>query len=224
MKNIAKSILAGAFLMTVSFFNAQTINWASLKPENKHIINVNAGMEYGLNYGVGYGYHIKTKHFPIITNIEYSAPTGGKFFDDFKSKIGGQVSWINFHNFQFSTKVQGVFRRYENDFATLSNFGSDLAAVVGYYRSNWYAAAEIGFDKAIVTKFKLAQKYREQFGKALDGWYEPPTAGNVYFGIQGGYSFKNMDITLKAGKIVAEDFKSRPTIPFYGQLGVNIKL
>lgn len=223
MKNFNKIIATGTFLLIASISGSQTINWAALKPENRHIVNVNAGMEYGLNYGVGYGYYMKTKYFSILPTLEYSFPSGGKLFDDFKTKAGGQIRWVNFHNFQFSTKIHGVFRRYDNDFARLTNFGSDLSAIAGYYRSKWFVAAEIGFDKAIVTHFKLGQKYRDLFGNALNGWYEPPTAGNVYYGLQVGYTLKDLDITLKAGKIVAEDFKSKPTVPFYTQIGCNWK-
>lgn len=221
MKNFEKIIVSGTFLLMAHLSDAQSINWAALKPENKHIVNVNAGMEYGLNFGAGYGYHIKTKYISILPNLEYSFPSGEKLFDDFKTKAGGQISWVNFHNFQFSTKLQGVFRRYENDFASLTNFGSELSAIVGYYRPKWFVAAEIGFDKAIVTQFKLAQKYKDLFGDALSGWYAPPTGGNVYYGLQGGYSFKDIDITYKVGKMIVEDFKSKPTVPFYTQIGCN---
>lgn len=34
---------------------------------------------------------------------------------------------------------------------------------------------------------------------------------------------KKIDITIKAGKILQQDFKSQPLLPFYGQLGVNFK-
>ena len=69
-----------------------------------------------LHYGLGYGFQFKAWLFPIVVNFEYSFPSGNKIFDDFKTKIGGQIRWIEFHDFQFSTKIYGVFRRYENDF------------------------------------------------------------------------------------------------------------
>lgn len=202
---------------------SQTINWESLKEEHKHIVNANAGAEYGVVYGLGYGYHIKTSLFKVVPNIEYSFPSGNKIFDDFKTRIGVQMSWVEFHHFQFSTKINGVFRRFENDFVRLANFGCDLSGIVGYYQLKWFVAGEVGFDKAIVTNFKHSELYKKQFSDVQDGWYEPPTGGNFYFGLQVGYSFRKHDIFLKAGKIIEQDFKTSPLLPYYGQLGYNIK-
>src|SRR5215210_476699 len=133
MKPYNSYILVLVLTLFISSAKAQTINWASLK-DNKHIINANLGAEHGVVYGFGYGYQIKTRLFPIVANVEYSAPSGDKIADDFKAKIGGQIRWIKFENLQFSTKIHGVFRSYENDFVRLKNFGSDLSGIVGYYR------------------------------------------------------------------------------------------
>ena len=194
-----------------------------MKEENKHIVNANFGLEYGVIYGLGYGYQIKTRLFPIVVNVEYSFPSGNKILDDFKTKIGGQIRWIEFHDFQFSTKIHGVFRRYENDFVRLVNFGSDMSGIIGYYRPKLFVAGEVGFDKAIVTHFKHSKEYKDQYPDVVDGWYEPATGGNFYYGLQAGFSFRNQDICLRAGKILTQDFKTTPMVPFYGQLGYNIK-
>src|SRR4030095_2746751 len=102
---------------------AQSINWQSLDKEQRHIININAGAEYGSTVGAGYGYQLKSK-LPIVLNLELSFPTGDKLTDDFKTKIGGYIRLYQINNFQFSAKIQGVFRRYENSLASLVNFGS----------------------------------------------------------------------------------------------------
>jgi hypothetical protein len=223
MKNFKKYILISGLILSIVSVNAQTINWASLKEENKHIVNANVGLEYGVIYGLGYGYQIKNSLFPIVVNLEYSFPSGNKIFDDFKTKIGGQIRWVEFHDFQFSTKIHGVFRRYENDFVRLINFGSDLSGIVGYYRPKWFVAGEVGFDKAIVTNFRHSKEYKDQFPGVVDGWYEPATGGNFYYGLQAGFSFRKHDIYLRAGKILTQDFKTTPMVPFYAQLGYNIK-
>ncbi len=223
MKNFKEYILTAALILSVSSVNAQTINWAGLKEENKHIVNANLGMEYGVIYGLGYGYQIRNRLLPVVVNLEYSFPSGNKIFDDFKTKIGVQIRWIEFHNFQFSTRIQGIFRRYENDFARLLNFGSDMSGIAGYYRSKWFVAAEVGFDKAIVTNFRHSKLFREQYPDAVDGWYQPATGGNFYYGLQAGFSFGKQDIYLRAGKMLTQDFKTKPMVPVYGQLGCNIK-
>jgi hypothetical protein len=223
MKTLIKIIIISELLLSIGSVNAQTINWASLKEENKHIVNAGFGLEYGAIYGLGYGYQINNRLFPIVVNIEYSFPSGNKIFNDFKTKIGVQIRWIEYHGFQFSTKINGVFRRYGNDFSRLVNFGSDVSGIFGYYRPKLFVAGEVGFDKAIVTHFRHSKAYKDQYPGAVDGWYEPATGGNFYYGLQTGFSFRKQDVYLRAGKILSQDFKTTPMIPFYGQLGYNIK-
>lgn len=223
MKKYKKYIAIAVLTLFIRSTHAQTINWASLKKENKHIVNVNAGLEYAAIYGLGYGYQVKNRWFPVVVNIEYSSPAGNRIFDDLKTKLGGQIRWISYSGFQFSTRIHGVFRRYENDFVRLVNFGSDLAGVAGYYRPKWFVAGEAGFDKAIVTNFRHSKAYKEQYPGVVDGWYEPATGGNFYYGLQAGFSFGKHDIYLKGGKLLTQDFKTKPTMPIYVQLGYNIK-
>jgi hypothetical protein len=156
-------------------------------------------------------------------NAEYSEPAGKVFFDDFKTKVGAQINWFHTNHFYASTRIQGVFRRYQNEYARLLNFGSDMAATIGYYKQHWFVAGETGFDKAIVTHFKHSVAYKLNFPGVKDGWYEPATGGNFYYGIQGGYSFYKHDIYIKLGKIIEQDFKSNPSLPVYAQLGYNYK-
>jgi hypothetical protein len=224
MKKHIILIIISVQSLVVNFSKAQSINWANLKEENKHIINANVGVEYGTVYGVGYSYQVKNSLFPVLANIDYSFPSGNNIVDDFKTKVGGQIRWVEYNHFQFSTKIHGVFRRYENDYARLLNFGSDFSGIVGYYRSRWFVAGEFGFDKAIVTHFKHSDSYRDQYAGAVNGWYQPATGGNFYWGLQGGISFKKNDVYVRAGKTISQDLKTKPMIPFYLEVGCNIKL
>jgi hypothetical protein len=202
---------------------SQDINWNNLQKEQRHLININAGLDYGLTFGARYGYQLSTK-IPAILILDLSVPSGNKLADDFKTKIGGYIRLYEINNFQLSAKIMGVFRRYENSYATLINFGSDMGATVGYYKRKWFVAGEAGFDKAIVTHFKHTPAYKENFPSVKDGWYEPATGGNFYYGLQTGFSFKRNDIYLKAGKVLTQDFNTKPTLPVYLQLGCNIWL
>lgn len=102
--------------------------------------------------------------------------------------------------------------------------GADVSACIGYYRSGWFVAAETGFDKAIATRFKHSQEYHDNYPGVQDGWYKPFTGGNFYYGLQTGVSFGKQDIYLKAGKTITQDFKSKPQVPFFGQIGYTIRL
>lgn len=223
MKTLIKILIISALILRTYCANAQTINWAGLNDGNKNIVSANLGYEYGMVYGLAYGRQINTKLFPLITSIEFSAPSGGNVLDDFKAETGIKIRWFNPGNFQFSTKIYGVFRKYENDFVSLLNFGSDLSGIVGYYKPRWFVAGEAGFDKAIVTHFKHSPEYQELNPTIANGWFEPSTGGNFHYGLQTGLSLRKMDINLRLGKILTQDFKTSPLIPYYAEVGFNMK-
>lgn len=203
---------------------SQIVNWAALNNKEKHILNANIGTEYGVIFGLGYGYRLNTALFPIITGVEFSVPAGGTLLDDFKVKAGANIRWVKVNDFQLSARVQGIFRRFGNENVVIANFGLDMAGIIGYYRPKWFIGIEAGFDKAIVSHFEHTARYKEIFPGVKNGWYEPATGGNFYYGIQGGYSFPHQEVYLKLGNIVSQDFKTKPQLPFLVQICYNYKL
>lgn len=202
---------------------AQTVNWKTLE-NTRHVVSAGVGWDYSISYSLGYGYQLKT-NLPMVLGVNFSIPSGEKFLDDFKTKIGGQILLLNTANIRGSITLNGIYRRYENPLVRLQNFGSEMKGTLGYYKASWFVAGEISFDKAIVTHFKHPDLYREIiYGDVKDGWYEPATGGNFLYGLQTGYSFKQGDITLNFGKVVTQDFKATPLIPFYLMLGYNHRI
>lgn len=223
MKNIKIVVLAGFSFFFANEIYSQSINWKNLKGSQKHILHMNTGIDYGVVFGFGYSYQLKFK-LPTLLNISYSFPSGNELLSDFKTKIGGQVNLYSINNFQVSASIYGIYRRYENPLVRLQNFGSEMAGVAGYYKSRWFIAGEVGFDKAIVTHFKHSAKFQADYPAVKNGWYEPFTGGNVNYGIQTGYSLNRSDITLKIGKLITQDFKTKPFLPYYLHLGYNLKI
>lgn len=209
-------------MMITTFVNGQVINWSNLRKKERNIFSLYSGAEYGLVYGIGYGYVLPVKK-PTILNIDYSFPSGKELFDDFKTRTGGQVNWFHTKNFYLSSKLQAIFRRYNNSYARLVDFGADLSVTGGYYKTKWFVAGELGFDKAIVTHFKHSPLYKENFPGVKDGWYEPSTGGNIYYGLQASYSWKNKDLWLRAGKINRQNLASAPMLPVYATIGVTFR-
>lgn len=203
---------------------AQDINWNSVSSQNRNLLQLKLGAEYGVTIGLGYHYLVPRKKFPFWIGGEFSLPSGKQLTDDFKVRIGGQIRVANVKYFQFSAKLQGIARRYQNQSVRLFNFGSDMSGTIGYYRKHWFLGVEAGFDKAIVTHFKHSEWFRQNiYDKVQDGWYEPSTGGNFYYGLIGGYSLKKWDITIKGGRMLQQDFVSQPVLPFFGQVGLNYR-
>ena len=223
MKNLMICIVILSLTLFYGTVKAQTINWASMKEENKHIVNANLGWDYSVSYSLGYGYQFKIWAFPTMANLEYSTSSGDTKLDDFKTKLGIQIRLVEFNDFKISAKIHGVFRRYESDMVRLVNFGNDLSAVSGYYRKSWFVAAEGGFDKAIVTHFKHSERAKGRYPDIAGGWYQPATGGNFYYGLQTGFSFWKNDIYVKAGKVINQNLKTTPLLPYYFQFGYNFK-
>lgn len=220
MKNLIIYFAMALLFMTSVNLSAQTINPANLQPEKPHVVNAVVNVEHGAGFGIGYGYMTKVWKIPVIAGIDFSIPGGENLADDFKARIGCNILWVDYHNFRFSTKIYGVFRRYDNEFVRILNFGSDMTGTIGYYRPRWFLAADFRFDKAIVDHFKHKDFYREQYSGVVDGWYEPAAGGNFFYGLTAGSSIGNFDIFISGGKVIGQDFKVKPTLPFYAQFGV----
>lgn len=211
--------LGFAFLYFTNTLRGQTINWRSFQGDQRHIVSLYAGYDYSFAIGAGYGYQWKRSR-PVVLNVEYSMPSGQILLDDLKSKIGIQTELVHLGSFAATTRLSAVFRRYENELARISGFGSEWAVAAGYYRSHWFLAGECAMDKAIATKIKHSDLARENFPDIQNGWFVP-TAGNFSYGLQIGGSIKKMDIFLRIGKVLTQNFKSTPTIPAYFQVGLN---
>ncbi len=201
---------------------AQDINWRNFGSAKKNIVNLHTGIDHSLNYGIGYGYKVQMK-IPLILNIIHSMPFGDNIVDDFKTKIGIQAEVLHAKNFSTTIKLYGIYRQYKNPFARFSAFGSETSLVSGYYKKKWYVAGEFGFDKSIITHVKHSSLMREYNPELIEGWFIP-SGGNFNFGLQTGYNINKNDFTLKFGRVIQQDFKTYPLLPFYFQLGYNRKL
>lgn len=219
MKPLIITIIALGLFQTVK---GQTINWKTID-SSKHIVTAGFEWDYSLSYSAGYGYKLNTK-LPIVLSLNFTKASGENLLDDFKTKIGGQIVLLNQPTLKGVITLNGIYRRFENDLVRLQNIGSELKGTFGYYKPKWLVACEVGFDKAILTHFKHSDTYKKDiYQNVKDGWYEPATGGNFSYGLQTGYSFKKSDITLNFGKVITQDFKTTPLIPFYLRLGYNYK-
>lgn len=223
MKQSKYILFALSLLFSSKNLMAQTLNLHNLE-NTKHIAHASFGLDYSVAYSLGYAYKLESK-MPIVLNANFSKPAGETFLDDFKTKLGAQFLLLNHNSFKGAVIFNGIYRKFDSELVQLQNFGSELKGNIGFYKKHWFIAADLGFDKAIVTHFKHTEKYRNDiYSEVRDGWYEPATGGNINYGGQAGLSLGKFDLTLSFGKIIAQDFKSKPTLPLYFNLGLNLKL
>lgn len=222
MKQSKYILLVLSLFILSNALRAQSINWNNIET-TKHIAHASFGLDYSVAYSLGYAYKLDSK-IPIFVNANFSKPAGEQFLDDFKTKIGAQFLLLNHNSFKAAIIFNGIYRKYENDLVRLQNFGSELKGNFGFYKKHWFIAIDLGFDKAIVTHFKHTDKFKKDvYAEVKDGWYEPATGGNFNYGGKAGFSISKFDLTLSIGKVIAQDFKSEPEVPFYLNLGLNVR-
>jgi hypothetical protein len=220
MKRVWKAVM---ILMTlVEIGSAQNINWRSMGKEQRNVVQLNAGYDFGATAQVGYA-RLFTWGRPVMVGLDYSYPMGSTLSDDFKVRLGGQVELVEIGGFCATIKIFSNFRRYETPLVRIVSFGSDFAALAGYYTSTWYAAGELGFDKAVASQLKHSDIMKANFPGIRDGWYVP-TGGNWYYGIQGGKTIGDMfEVSLRLGATSAQFHDENATIPLYLQLGTGVR-
>lgn len=210
------------FILSISLSYAQNYNWSSNNENQKNIAYLNFGYNFGVTTQLGYGYKLNTVK-PILLIVDYSTPMGNDLVDDFKVRIGGQVSIFEKKKFIASAKIYGIFRRHQTSLIKMESFGSEIAGIFGYYKPKWHIAGEFGFDKSIITHLEHSDGMLENFPSISNGWFIP-SGGHFYYGFQGGKTVgDNFELSLRVGATKAQFKDENPVLPIYTQLGLCYK-
>ncbi len=220
MKRLAALLITVMALAQLS--HSQDVNWRSLHEDQQNVVQLSMGYDYGATMQLGYSRALNSFR-PILIGLDYSFPMGNQPLDDFKVRLGGQIEVVQIGGFSATVKILSNFRRYENALVTIVSFGSDLGLLAGYYKPTWYAAGEFGFDKSIVAQLKHSDIMKSNFPGIRDGWYIP-MGGHYYYGIQGGKTIgESLDLTLRVGMTLAQFDDENAVLPYYAQLGLDMR-
>jgi len=205
-------------LISISNSYAQNINWANISEQTNYLTYLNLGYEHGLTTQVGMAKKLPTTR-PVFVSLDYSLPMGNELFDDLKLRLGGQIPIYSINRFTFSTKLYGTYKRHETSLVRMSAFGSEIGIITSYNRPSWHIAAELGYDKTIVTHLKHSEILQENYPAITDGWFIP-SGGHFYFGVQSTKTLKDrLDLSIRAGITKGENGNDA-LIPYYTQLGI----
>lgn len=208
--------------MCVHFSYAQNINWSSKNDHQQPLTYLNFGYDFGVTTQIGYGKKVDAFR-PIVWTIDYSFPKGKDIVDDFKVRLGGQISIYEENNFVLSAKIYGNLRRHQTKLVRMISFGSEMAGVLGYYKPTWHLAGEFGFDKSIITELKHSEIMQDNYPEIVNGWFIP-SGGHFYYGIQGSKTIGNrFEVSLRLGATNAESDDENALLPVYTQLGLIYK-
>jgi hypothetical protein len=220
MKNLVKILLVAMALAGACY--SQNINWRSLREDQRNLVQLNFGYDFGVTAQLGYGRSF-TLIRPVVVELDYSLPMGDVLLDDFKVRLGGQMEILQVGGFSTTIKVFSNLRRYQTNMVRMVSFGSDFGVMAGYCRSTWYAAGEFGFDKSIATNLKHSDVMKAYFPAIRDGWYVP-TGGHFYYGIQGGKTIgETFELSLRLGATKSQFDDEEAVLPYYVQLGLGVR-
>lgn len=201
---------------------SQDINWKSLNEDKRNIIQVNFGYNFGLVTQISYNRSFELIR-PVLLGLDLSIPMGSDVLDDFKVRYGAQIQILEYNDFSFTIKILSNFRRYQTELVRIVSFGSDFAAVLGYFQPTWHVAGEFGFDKSIISNLKHSDILKSYFPGIKDGWYIP-SGGHYYYGLQASKTLGDrFDVAMRIGLTRVQFNDEEAVVPAYASLGLGMR-
>jgi hypothetical protein len=169
---------------------------------------------------VGYSYTTPIFSRPLQTSIEGGVVAAANGVDDFRARLQTGLAVAEWKSVRATVNAAFVTRGTKNTIYRAVNMGLDMGGTAGVYRRNWFAAGEVGYDKAIVTRITHTDWYRTNFyPDAKSGWYID-TGGTWRFGGVTGVSIGRTELSVRAGIPMTQRGKSI-AVPYYASVGVG---
>lgn len=139
---------------------------------------------------------------------------------DFRVRLGAETSLVQWRSLHLVGSAVGIARGTDNVIFRGYDFGADVRGRLGVYRPGWFAAAEFGKDKAVITHVTHSDWYRTHyFPDAKDGWYLD-AGGTLYHGLATGVALGRAEVTARFGWLRTEDYRELAS-PVYLSVGVG---
>ena len=140
---------------------------------------------------------------------------------DFRARVQAFTSIVRWKALHLTGRAAVIGRGTDNSIYRGYNFGTDLTGTLGLYRRGWFAAAEFGLDKALVTHVTHSEWYRTYFyPDAEDGWYSD-TGGTVHYGLAAGVTVGRFELLARYGLQRTEGWNEL-TPPMYASVGLGV--
>jgi len=178
------------------------------------------GLDPALVTSIGYGGVASLKGHAFQLGGEVGVVAAHMDARDFRVRLGAQTSVARWRSVHLTGSASFISRGTENSIYQGFGFGADVTGTVGVYRSRWFAAGELGKDKAIVTHITHSDWYRTYFyPDAKDGWYLD-TGGTFHYGLTSGITLGRAEVVGRFGWLKTEDFND-VVPPMYASVGVG---
>ena len=170
---------------------------------------------------VGYGRVVPVAGHAFQLTTDVGLATARVDAHDFRARIGTQTSLARWRSVHLAGSATFITRGTKNSIYRGLNFGADLTGTLGVHRRRWYAAGELGKDKAIITHITHSDFYREHYHPdAKDGWYLD-AGGTVRYGVAGGFAIGRTEVNGRVGWHRTEGGNA-VAAPVYASVGVGV--
>lgn len=178
------------------------------------------GLDPAMITTVGYGRVVGVGGHDVQLTGDAGVAGGRLELRDFRVRLGAQTSLLRWRELQLTGSATFITRGTENSIYRGVNFGADFTGSAGLYRDRWFAAAEGGFDKAIITHIAHTDYYRDNYyADARDGWYLD--AGGIWhYGLAAGVALGRAELAGRFGWRKSQDYQD-VNPPVYASLGIG---
>jgi hypothetical protein len=215
-------IAAGMLVLSVVAASEAQAQWNVARfGVEKHRAYTTFGLDPAFVGSVGYGRVVQVMKHDWQLAAEAGIATASMDARDFRARLGTQTSLLQWRSVHATGSAMAIMRGTENAVYRGFNWGADVSGTVGVYRPRWFAAGELGKDKAVVTHVTHSDWYRDSYHQgAKDGWYLD-AGGTERIGLTSGVTIGRTELALRAGWQRTEDGNAT-TSPVYASLGVGV--
>ncbi len=219
--NTTMRIALGVLLCGVAAQNAAA-QWNNARLDGgRNRIYMTVGLDPAIISTVGYARVVPVLGHDFQLAADVGLVTARLDTHDFRARVEVQSPVVGWRSLQLSGSAAFITRGTENLVYRGLDFGADLTGTLGVYRRGWFAAAQFGKDKDIVTHITHTKWYRDNvYQDAKDGWYLD-CGGTFHYGLIAGVTVGGTELVGRAGFRQTEDWNPI-TPPFYGSIGIGV--
>ncbi len=215
-------IILGVLLMALVARDAAAQWNVARFTAGRNVVYATAGLDPALVTAVGYARVIRVVGHDFQFNLEGGLAAARMDIRDYRARAGVQTSLLRWRSINLNGSATFNARGTENVIYRAFDYGADGTAALGVYRQHWFAAAEFGKDKAVITHVTHSDWYRTHYyPDAKDGWYLD-AGGTFHYGLRGGVAMGPAELTLRAGWLRTEKWDDLLP-PMYASMGLGVR-
>ncbi len=195
---------------------AQQVNWRAFDSVNT-VVGVQIGMDINTAYGLSVANRLPMG-IPAAAGIEYWAPFGNRFIDDWNLMATMQGELWRKGSWSATLKPSLGLRRVESPVAKIVSLNAGLSVSGGYLTNRWGALVEASVDQSLASHLQHGL-LKETYPSVYDGWYKS-MGGTARLGLLANVALGQNLLSVKLGRSWGQFFADSPTIPWYASVSL----